>query len=335
MEKYKCFRCNYKTNHKNNFLRHIRRKKICKYIDTDVTQKYMYDFYFEKSEQKLFENEHCSSKIPPKSSEIPPKPSEIPQICSIAPPKTSKTVRFSSICSEKTKHIYICQWCGKSFTRFDNLKRHYKRCKDLKINNDDFGNLKELVTLLNLQLEEQREMLKEKDKHYEKQLLAKDKQINELIKKSGITNNIQNNIKILAHKHTDISHLTDKDFIYCLNRANMCIPNLIKKIHFDPEKPENHNIYISNIKNNFVMIYDGNKWVIKDRDESIEDLIDNNEDLLEQKLEEWIENGEKYPSIMKKFNRYLEKKESDSILDTIKKEIKLLLFNNRKLIKNI
>ena len=40
-----------------------------------------------------------------------------------------------------------------------------------------------------------------------------------------------------------------------------------------------------------------------------EELIDKNDFVLEQKLEEWIENGKNYPIIMKKFNRYLEKKE--------------------------
>ena len=53
----------------------------------------------------------------------------------------------------------------------------------------------------------------------------------------------------------------------------MCIPNLIKRIHFDPKKPENHNIYISNIKNKYVMIYDGIKWNLHNRDETIEGLI--------------------------------------------------------------
>ena len=170
------------------------------------------------------------------------------------------------------------------------------------------------------------------DKQHEKQLLVKDTQITELIKNSGITNNIQNNIKILAHKNTDLSHLTDKDFLYCLNRSNMCIPHLIKRIHFNPEKPENHNIYISNIKNNYMMIYNGIKWIIKDRNESIDELIDKNEFILEQKLEEWIENGKNYPEIMKKFNRYLEKKEQDIVLDTVKKEIKMVLFNNREMV---
>ena len=62
-------------------------------------------------------------------------------------------------------------------------------------------------------------------------------------------------------------------------------------------------------------------------------LIDDKESIIEQKLEEWIENGEKYPEIMNKFNRYLEKRENDKVLDRIKGEIKLMLFNNRDLIK--
>jgi len=26
------------------------------------------------------------------------------------------------------------------------------------------------------------------------------------------------------------------------NRASMCIPQILEKVHFDPEKPENHNV---------------------------------------------------------------------------------------------
>ena len=57
--------------------------------------------------------------------------------------------------------------------------------------------------------------------------------------------------------------------------------------------------------------------------------------IIEQKLEEWIENGDKYPDIMKKFKKYLEKKENNTILNKIKEEIKLLLFNNRNIINLI
>ena len=44
-------------------------------------------------------------------------------------------------------------------------------------------------------------------------------------------------------------------YIKILKRGSNCIPKLLEAIHFNPEKPENHNIYIPNIKNNYVMIY--------------------------------------------------------------------------------
>ena len=71
--------------------------------------------------------------------------------------------------------------------------------------------MEELVKLLNEQIEK-------KAKQLEEQSI----QINELIKKAGInigTQNIQNiqqNIKILAYDNTDLSHLTQQDFLYCL-----------------------------------------------------------------------------------------------------------------------
>ena len=83
------------------------------------------------------------------------------------------------------------------------------------------------------------------------------------------------------------------------------------------------------------MIYNGNKWMLNNRDESIENLILEKESMIVQKLEEWIENGNKYPEIMKKFNRYIEKKENDKVIDKVKEEIKLMLFNNRDVISSI
>ena len=119
-----------------------------------------------------------------------------------------------------------------------------------------------------------------------------------------------------------------------MNHNNFCVPYMIKKLHFDPQKPENHNIYISNMKNNYIMVWDGKKWNLRDRSEIINDIIEDNTNILEDKIEDWVNKGKEYPLIMKKFNRYLEKKENDIILDKIKQEIKFILFNNRKMIKN-
>ena len=320
MVNYNCRRCGYQTNIKTILIRHLNRKKKCRPVLEDITTNNLINELntnkIETSESKMNPNE---SKMNPNESKMNPNESKM------NPNESKMNPNESNL---KLCRNYMCRFCNKSYSTNSNLNKHLKKCKD----SEEYKNLIELVNRLNDQLVIKDQQLNEELKKRDKQIDEQNKQINELIKKAGITQNIQNNIKILAYKNTDISHLTDQDYIQCLNRSNMCIPQLIKKIHFDPQKPENHNVYISNIKNKYVMIYDGNRWILHNQDETIDDLIDANEYVLEQKLEEWIENGKDYPEIMKKFNRYLEKKEKDDVLNKIKEEIKLVLFNNRKAI---
>ena len=65
------------------------------------------------------------------------------------------------------------------------------------------------------------------------------------------------------------------------------------------------------------MTYDGNKWNICDRNEVIHDMIEDNTNILEDKIEDWLEKGKQYPEIMRKFNRYIEKKENDINYPTV------------------
>ena len=69
----------------------------------------------------------------------------------------------------------------------------------------------------------------------------------------------------------------------------------------------------------------GQQWNIQPRDETINDLIEINE----MRIEDWLQDQEKYPVLQTKFNMYLDKKENDSILDNIKEDIKLMMYNKR------
>lgn len=307
MVNYKCIRCGYTTNDKTKMKSHFSRKNTCKPKLNNVNL----DDYKERIlNGEIIKIEKDTQSIP---NIYPNGENCIPNLY-----------------PEHTHKEYFCEFCKKELSSYKNLWRHLKTCKEKKKDDEEKENMLNLIEMLNKQLEDQRQ-------EFKMELIKRNKQIDELIKKAGINigtqniqQNIQQNIKILAYKNTDISHLTDQDYIQCLNRSNMVIPNLIKKIHFNPKKPENHNIYISNIKNKYIMVYDGDKWNLSNQNETIEDLIDTNEIVIEQKLEEWIENGREYPAIMKKFNRYLEKKEKDEVKNAIKEEIKLVLYNNRE-----
>tara|TARA_B100000886_G_scaffold324861_1_gene269892 strand:+ start:229 stop:939 length:711 start_codon:yes stop_codon:yes gene_type:complete len=220
------------------------------------------------------------------------------------------------------------------------LWRHLKTCKEKKKDDTVKESMTELVRLLNEKEKEFKNEIVKKEKELEK----RDKQIEELIKKAGIvtTNNdnrncnnitnIQNNFKLLNYKETDTSFLTENDYIKCLEHYNFCVPHLIRKIHFNPKRPENHNVYISNLKNSYIMIYMNNKWKVKNRDETILRMIDDKQILLEKKIQEWVEGGIQYPKLMAKFSRYIEKREESDVINAIKEEIKLLLYNSRNMV---
>ena len=166
-----------------------------------------------------------------------------------------------------------------------------------------------------------------------KKIETQSKQIEKLMGKLEIhgsfntTNNIQN-INLLAYRETDVSHLTDQDYRSCIKRVNYCVKNMIERVHFNPSKPENMNIYISNIKDKYIMVYDGSNWNLANKKEEIDRLYEEKEMM----LEEWLEsNPEK--ELKDKFMRYLNNKESDECLNRIKEEIRLMLYNNQKMLE--
>ena len=225
---------------------------------------------------------------------------------------------------------FKCKYCNKSYRYSQGLSKHIRyTCKK---NKDE--DLQELVKLMNEQLNEQKEVMRQiKDEmKYElykkdKEIERRDKQIVKLSTKLQINNNnciIQNNnIQLLNYRDTDLSHLSDNDYINSIKRVNNCVKILTERIHYNPKKPENMNIYISNLKNDYVTVYDNGQWVLK---KGFDDIYDHKEIL----LEEWLDKEQdKYPELRDKFEEYLNNKENDELLNNIKDDIKLMMYNNK------
>ena len=326
MVKYECYRCGYTNINKSNIMRHINRKKTCEIINSNINLDDCKDYILSGMSYK----DYCEKILYPNYSKNDPNHS-------INDPNRSKNDPIK------------CQFCERVYSNKSNLNKHLKICKEKKKDDTVKESMTELARLLNekeKQLKDNEKekdrqlakMLSEKDKILAEELKKRDKQIEELIKKAGIvntnniTNNIQNNFKLLNYKETDTSHLTENDYVRCLEHYNFCVPHLIRKIHFNPKKPENHNIYISNLKNSYVMIYMNNKWKVKNRDETISRVIDDKQIILEKKIQEWVQSGKQYPKVMAKFSRYIEKREENDVINAIKEDIKLMLYNNRNMI---
>ena len=227
--------------------------------------------------------------------------------------------------SQSQNKEHICKYCDQRFSFKQSMYLHIKyRCTK---NKDE--DLKELVRLMNLKLQQKETQLEMQNK----QINTQNKQIEKLMSKLEINNsfnttNIQN-ITLLAYKDTDVYHLTEKDYMNCIKQVNFCVKKLIEKIHFNPEKPENMNVYISNLKDKYMMMYENDTWTIKNKKE-MDDIYYDKEMMIEQ----WIEEEQhKYPELKEKFLRYINNKENDETLNMIKDEIKLMMYNNKALIE--
>ena len=239
--------------------------------------------------------------------------------------------------NSQPKKNYKCKYCDKAYKYRSGLSKHVKyTCKKNK--DEDF---QELARLLN----EKDKQIVLKDKQMDKQLEQRDrkmemmqKQIDKLTSKlqiqnvnQGIIQNGNNtiNIQVLNHQDTDYSHLTPKDYITCIKDCNKCVKSLIEKVHFNTNKPENMNIYLSNIKGKYLMIYKDNAWQIQDKKAQVDELYDNNEFVLEAWYDEY---KEKHPDIIASFQRYLQNRDENEMLNNIKEEILVMLYNKRKMI---
>tara|TARA_Y100000992_G_C21269497_1_gene495848 strand:+ start:183 stop:1043 length:861 start_codon:yes stop_codon:yes gene_type:complete len=246
-------------------------------------------------------------------------------------PKSSFCHQNDTISTEPNIAPFQCHYCQKEFKYRQGMYRHIKySCKK---NKDE--DLKELARLLN-----------EKDKKMEKIQVTMQKQIEKLTQKLQIqnvvhgdmnqtTNNQNNtiyNIQLLNHGETDYSHLTPQDYVQCIKKCNLCVKNLIERVHFNENKPENMNIYISNIKGNYAMIYKDDKWQIVNKKEHIDLMYDCNEVVLET----WYdESKNQYPEIISSFERYLKNRDESKVINRVKEQILLMLYNNRKMISDV
>lgn len=213
-----------------------------------------------------------------------------------------------------------CNYCEKIFSRKYCLDRHLNenRCKKKNAYNE------KLDAILN-------EMASMK-KHIEKL-----EQENSKYKQVNVTNNItstQNiiNFTINPFGEENLSKITDNDYLSIIKRGLFSVPSLIEKVHFDKNTPENHNVYISNLINDYVLVYDGENWKLKNRCDILDKMYDDSADFLEVKFNKLIKNLDEGSII--KFRRFLKARATDDAVEKkIKKELKRLLYENREIVK--
>ena len=298
---YNCLHCNYSSKLKANFERHEKSKKHRnKLIELGLLP---------KETDHIIQNNPTAIQNNPQI--IQNNPANNPAIIQNNPAKSFK-----------------CDFCPKTFTIHANKRRHEMyRCKE----NPDF--MDKLLDAKNTKIKTLQKNYESLQKEKEEWKQEKDKlytQVSTLLDKVGDTN-IQNNIILNNYGSEDLSHITDTLKDELLKIPYCAIPKMIEAIHFNDEKPENKNILLPNKKENLVKVYEGNKWVYKNKSETISDLVDSKYNIIDDHYDDLDNKDEVSPHVKTTFTKFRKVyDEGDAeMVEKLKKECELVLLNNR------
>ena len=266
--------------------------------------------------QKAHLDYHLYKKKTPCNDIIPPNPTE---------PTTNNNTNskiLGKITGSEIKSIK-CDYCNKKFSRNDALKRHLtSRCtiKNIKYNEKDT-----LVEQLNAEIKQLKEELLSKEGNVLNNT-TNNNATNQNINNGTVINN-NYNFNLLPYGKENMDHLKDNDYKFIINKGFNSVNTLLEKVHFNEKVPENHNVFIGNIKNGDISVFDGKVWNLKDKKEFLDDLYDNKKNMLVDKFEELEEDLPDFT--VNKFMRFQNDEKSDKISGKLKKEMKFTLYNKR------
>ena len=292
MPNYICFECGKLFNHRNDYTKHVNRKFTCK-----------------KDDMKLFST-------------------NIYDNINIGENLQNSTGNGENLHNS----INMCNYCLKIYSDKYILHRHMKsHCKVKKQEEQKKEKIYQQLLRENEELKKENEELKKSAK-----IINNSKKITNNIHNGDINNNNINNFVIIAHGREDLDKIDIKYILEALKRGTSCIPVITERIHFNEKYPEFQNVYITNMNQKYGMIYDGREWKLKDKDTIIEDLYEKKYDFLDENFETIY--NQLSESQQKAFRRFLDihekadtDKQSKKIIDKIKRDLKFLLYNNKKI----
>ena len=214
--------------------------------------------------------------------------------------------------------------------QYDDLNNQYEDLNNsiVNVNQIPANNTNNQTDILKLIIEQhEREKIEWKK---EREIMRTE--ISKLVEKVGTTYNSYNqqNIYINNLGQENLDYLSSDYLGKLLNLPYSAIPKLIKNIHFNPKHPENHNVRITNKKLPYAQIYKNNEWVISDKKEVIENMVDNGFNIIDSFYNEKSDNldyNKKYK--FKNFQVKYDDKEKN-LLKKLNKDAELILINNSK-----
>jgi len=262
MPKFICENCNYTTNRKYRYNRHIENKNGCK-LKIKLDCKYCW-FTFTTTTTHAKHLKIC-----------PTKKKGICKYCSVTYSCVSALNKHLKICKENpinaVENEYQCTYCDLYFVK-EEFNKHFLNCMNTHkntvvnniTNNNTTNNNDNSSTINNID--------------------------NSIIDNSTNVTQIHQHIAILNFGNEDLSHITSKKLKQCYLDPKNSITKLVDYVHFDKFHPNNRNLKIDEGDSKHIKIYNGNSWQYEKIRPTLKNIADEKFKILERRYDECIDN---------------------------------------------
>ncbi len=352
MSKFQCVTCERIFNKNSHLTSHKNKKNKCKPIIEDPP------------------NNTNDTPINTKNVDIVPPPNtKNAKIDKFVPPPNTILTEFLPNPTQDNKLIkndqlplqteilvdsFPCEYCKKCFARKDSVTKHIKiSCPVIKQQNKEKQDIFERLLLLETKNKQLEEEIKNRDdaiKNKDDAIKTKDDVIksltneNKILQTITVNNNTNNNncnntinINIVSHGNENLLERQVGELMLMLaaKRGVNIVDELITLVHFNPAFPEFQNIYLPDMKNNHMMVYE-NEWKLKNAAVAIKELFDNKSSFIIDNIKDILSRLTIREQAV--INKWLilisdnKSKEYKKYYDEILDDIKYNLHNNRKMI---
>ena len=215
-----------------------------------------------------------------------------------------------------------CQYCKCHYSK-TNFSKHEKMCKIKSLEESTVK--EEMYISLRNEMNQMKALINKLQSQKTENIISSN------INSNNNIQNITNDIKIVAFGKEDLFELIDDETaVKYLSRGYQAVYNLIEDMHFNPNRPEFHSVYISNTQSPYAITYDGDGWITTPKDDVVEQLFDDKACYLNAMFRELKHKLNK--TIVDKYSRFMNEINEEEIL-SIKQDIKRLLYNKNKIPK--
>lgn len=155
------------------------------------------------------------------------------------------------------------------------------------------------------------------------------------INNGNINNGNINNFNIVAFGKEKMDFPIEDIVKLC--QGNKTVSNMINHAHFNENMPENHNVYMPNRKNKKeVFVYDGEHWMIANKKDIVEQLIDKGVIYIEGKIDELKDklSKSKLNAVQRAIDIFNDEEHENNkeITKKITEEVELILYNKKNVV---